>query len=72
MRINKTDHAMRRKNPVWLRILVIVLFALSCAVWISAIVTGELAGSEAIAALSLPLVAFAIMRLYGRRHEDRC
>jgi hypothetical protein len=53
---------MQMKNPVWLRILVVVLFVLSCAAWLSAVVSGELSDRKAFAALSLPLLAFAIMR----------
>ncbi|CAM5620996.1 hypothetical protein MAUB1S_10579 [Mycolicibacterium aubagnense] len=46
--------AAGRPNPTWLRLLVVALFFLSCAAWVSGFMTGELKGLNAVAALTLP------------------
>lgn len=61
--------AAGRANPPWLRLLVVALFFSSCTAWVSGFITGELEGRSAAIAITLPLVAFGIMRTYGGRLE---
>lgn len=63
--------SMRRKNPLWLRVLVTGIFCLSCIVWVYAAATGELGGINAIAALSLPYIAFGCVRTFGGQYERK-
>ena len=54
---------------MWLRLLVVALFLLSCAAWISGVMTGELKGMTAVAALILPCVTFGLTRVGDGRLE---
>jgi hypothetical protein len=56
---------------MWLRLLVLGLFCLSCAAWVSGFMSGELKGMNAVAALSLPLVTFVMLRTFGGRIERK-
>lgn len=58
-----------RQNPMWLRVLILVLFCAACMAWVSGILTGELQGMTAIAAITLPFCVFGFLRAFGGPFE---
>ena len=53
-----------RENPLWLRLLALIVICLALLAWAGAAASGELTGWSAFAAFGLPLVCFGFLRQF--------